>query len=885
MEARRVWRIAGEGRKGGALSRETAILVWSAVCLFLLGSATVAVTNVAETLFLKRVGVDLLPQVFLANSILLALSTFLVGRRAARADRGRLLTATLTALALGVLILWAATRSAVPGAMAALVVSSKQIQALGLLVFWVTLGGWLDGRQAKRLYPPIMAGGTLGMLAGSFASAPIGSALGIPALLLMAAAALGGAALATIALRRAAPARIEAPRPSRSRRPRRGISLAAIARQSGLFRLLAPATFLGGLLAPVLYYQFAAVADAATRGADGEQRLLALFSQFRGWLNLGVLLLQLVGTSWLFQRIGVPLASLVAPAVYVVGVLALGHDAALTVGVVAMAAATLQDHALQEPAERTLGTLFPERIRPTAAALIEGPVKRSGGVLGNVLVLVALALGGGAAVSLAAAPLALLWFVVVLALWRVYPTLLLEGARARRGGTALPLAELLDARTVRVLEAPLTDPDAQRCRAACALLREAGGSRVVLALARALAVAPAANRRLLLGTLAQLLEQGVPLTTDEGTQVRAALAHAIARPDGLDDLQRAGLVQGYARLGQGDEARSSDLLERCRGDFSPAVRLAAEIALAGARDGHLLAEAIHDPDLNLRRVAQQELRTELLLTSVNGNVDAAFEEHLGLLADLLEEPADRTVAAEILADVAARHGARALPAAPRFLTQRGSEDAAVRTALLRFVGHAGLTGEVRWAISRLNALTRDESRAAAESVTRLAPATMDVILEAVNSGSRRQRRALVPILRTVAVADQTLAALVASRARRGATRSEPRARPRLRTGLTARAPAPRRARGGSALVDSRAPRGSRGGAASRRARLLARARPGRPRPRGAPRGHGSLAAGRGERAAPRSPRRPGHGVGRERRGESRWAPARLRRGGARGPRG
>src|SRR5262249_21669847 len=116
MEARRVWRIAGEGCKGGALSRETAILVWSATCLFLLGAATVAVTNVGETLFLKRVGVDLLPQVFLANSILLAISTYLVGRRAARADRGRLLTETLTALAVGVLILWAATRTMIPGA-------------------------------------------------------------------------------------------------------------------------------------------------------------------------------------------------------------------------------------------------------------------------------------------------------------------------------------------------------------------------------------------------------------------------------------------------------------------------------------------------------------------------------------------------------------------------------------------------------------------------------------------------------------------------------------------------------------------------------------------------------------------------------------------------
>src|SRR5690606_30986700 len=141
------------------------------------------------------------------------------------------------------------------------------------------------------------------------------------------------------------------PRPRRVRRPP---SPLAVWRQSGLFRLLAASTLLGGILAPVLYYEFSAVADAATRGADAELRLLALFSQFRGWLNAGVLLLQLVGTSWLFQRIGVPLASLVAPLVYLVGTIALGNEATLAVGVIAMAAATLQDHSLQEPAERTL---------------------------------------------------------------------------------------------------------------------------------------------------------------------------------------------------------------------------------------------------------------------------------------------------------------------------------------------------------------------------------------------------------------------------------------------------------------------------------------------------------------------------------------------------
>lgn len=764
MEARGVWRIAGERRKSTP-SAERTVVLWGALSLFLIGWATVAVTNVAETLFLKRVGVERLPIVFLVNSLLLALSTLAVGRLAARGDRGRLLTRTLLLLGLAVLLLWAATGAGMPGAMAALVVSAKQIQAVGLLVFWVALGGWLDGRQAKRLYPPIMAGGTVGTLAGSFASAPLASAIGIPALLIFGAASLVLAAGASRQLRRAVPARLEAPRPRTRRARRPPPSFASVWRQSGLFRLLAISTFLGGLLAPVLYYQFSAVADAATRGADGEQRLLELFGQLRGWLNVGVLALQVAGTSWLFQRIGVPLASLTAPVVYLVALVALGNEATLAVGVMAMVAATLQDHSLQEPAERTLATLFSERIRPTVAGLIEGPVKRAGGVAGNLLVLAALGFGGAEVVPWTAVPLALVWVGVVWGLWRIYPSLLLESARARRRGQEWPVAELLDARTLRELETALTGDDAQACRSACALLREVAGDRAAVAVAGALGAAPSAHRPLLLTTLDQILEQQ-PLSADAGTRVRASLAQSIARPDGLDDVQRALLVQIYTRAGRADDRRGIELLERCRQDASPPVRLAAEIALADDHAEGLLADAVRDPDDRVRRVARNELRSALLMPaqngSRNGDGEASWQRRLGLVANLLESPDDGAAAAATLADVAARYGLRALPAAPAFLAQRGTDDPAVRAALLRFVGHTGLVEEARWAVSRLGARSADEVSAAAESLRRLAPECMEVILEAARSGTRRQRAALAPILREVPVAEGTLAGLIAA---------------------------------------------------------------------------------------------------------------------------
>ena len=50
----------------------------------------------------------------------------------------------------------------IAGAFALLVIASKQITSIALLVFWVAMGDLLYGRQAKRLFAPMMAGVTLG---------------------------------------------------------------------------------------------------------------------------------------------------------------------------------------------------------------------------------------------------------------------------------------------------------------------------------------------------------------------------------------------------------------------------------------------------------------------------------------------------------------------------------------------------------------------------------------------------------------------------------------------------------------------------------------------------------------------------------------------------
>src|SRR5262249_51426907 len=152
--------------------------------------------------FLKRVGVERLPLVFLVNSILLAGTSAAVGRLAARGDQLPLLRRVLGVLGATLLPLWLMVVAHVTSAFPLLVIVAKQLDAIAVLTFWTTLGGLGSGRQGKRLFGLITAGGTLGTVFGSFASAPLARAFGMAALLPIAAALLGLAALATRPLRR-----------------------------------------------------------------------------------------------------------------------------------------------------------------------------------------------------------------------------------------------------------------------------------------------------------------------------------------------------------------------------------------------------------------------------------------------------------------------------------------------------------------------------------------------------------------------------------------------------------------------------------------------------------------------------------------------------------
>ena len=392
-------------RKLGIEPGEAKVFAWAAAALFLLGWADVSVKNVSETLFIKRVGVELLPLVFLVNSLLLVATTYVVGRIASRADRLRLLPRVLVG----------AGARADPALVLRPRGPDERVRAARHRVQAAASRSrcWSSGSRSrtcstvarpKRLFAPLMAGMTLGNDSGELrvgSDQPDDRDRGPAAVVRRCARAeRGDGATAPPAARR--PARTAARAPVRrldedeAAEPGRAGSMTTFRglwRENRLFRLLFVTAACSGLLGPMLYFQFSYVADLATQGAGGEAKLMAFYSQFRGWISLGVLAAQLAVTSNLYRRIGIPLAAAISPLIYLLGFIGLSVRLSLPAGVGAMAGTKLQDNAVYDPAVRVLFNLFPEDIRPRAMALLEGPVKRAGGALGNVVTLVAVGSG------------------------------------------------------------------------------------------------------------------------------------------------------------------------------------------------------------------------------------------------------------------------------------------------------------------------------------------------------------------------------------------------------------------------------------------------------------------------------------------------------------
>ncbi len=755
--------MSGWIRRFGLEPGERTLFAASALALLLLGWADVSVQNASETLFLKRVGFEHLPIAFLVSSFLLVVTTTAMGRLFAVVRRTRLLPMVFVGLALLLMPLWWGVQRESAWAIAALLIVAQQIKAVSLLVFWVAIGDLLHSRQAKRLAAPLTAGLTLGTILGSFLSDDLGGAIGIEGLVLWASGMLALAGGAALVLGGRGASRLDRGLGPVGLEPRTtpvsgdDWTLWRLLREHPLFRVLAVTAVCAGFLGPILYLQVQYVADQATLGAQAEGRLLSLLAALRGWLNLAVLGAQLVLASHLYRRLGLPLTAALSPIVYLLGFTGLSAQLTLPVGVAAFSGARLQEQALGDPGRRVLYALFPETLRSRTTALLDGPLQRLGGALGNGTALATLALGGAIWLGRVALPVALVWLGAALWFRRQYPALLLRMS-AGKAPPDVDVAALLDRGTLQRLGEALRADEEPRWRAALGLLAEAPADLAVPVLADAAVAARPEVRPELVAALDHHLEARVS-TPVEARAAIPALLELWNRSADWSEPERADLVQALGRLDAGKEPAVVAVLEDAAKSGEPAVRLAARASLhhAVARDGDLdaeLARAVATGSPAERRTAREELRA--LLLRHDPVSESGFDARLTLLASLLEHDDDRAETADALADVAEAHGERASGAAAPLAAWRDEPDPALRAAILRFVGAARCGDQAPWVVSCVGATDEREAREARDALISLGPLAANALLTEHCFGPRRTRDAILGIVRELPVAREDL---------------------------------------------------------------------------------------------------------------------------------
>ena len=127
-----------------------------------------------------------------------------------------------------------------------------------------------------------------------------------------------------------------------------------------------------------------------------------------------------------------------------------------------------------------------------------------------------------------------------------------------------------------------------------------------------------------------------------------------------------------------------------------------------------------------------------------------------VLTERLDHGSDRALVAEALADVAALRGVEMAPLAEHLLAHIADPDPRVRTALLRFIGHAQLATCADWVVERLAVADEREAAAAREALHALGRKTIGALVSALQSGPRATRNAVLARLQEMPVDEATL---------------------------------------------------------------------------------------------------------------------------------
>ena len=372
-------RAASAANATGVEPAERGVVAWSFALFFCVFASWYVLRPLRDAMGIAGSTRDL-PRLFLVTlGVTLAITPALAAL-VSRVPRRRILAIAYRFLVATLVVFFFLLRGASPSPSAAraFFVWASVFNLLEITLAWALMADVFSRAQGIRLFAIVGAGGTLGAVVGSLATAILVPRVGAAATLLVSAALLECGARCVDGVARAAPPPAEAEAPAA-----RPDALGWIRRMATSPFFLAVCAYLAlfTFTSTVLYLEQARIVKATL--ADTAVRA-ELFARMDFAVNALTLVLQLfvVGRALRFVGIGVALAAL--PALTFACFVALHLAPALAVLVVCQVARRTLDFAVTKPAREVLFTVVSPEDKYKAKSFIDTFVYRSGDALAAV---------------------------------------------------------------------------------------------------------------------------------------------------------------------------------------------------------------------------------------------------------------------------------------------------------------------------------------------------------------------------------------------------------------------------------------------------------------------------------------------------------------------
>ena len=406
---------------------ELALLLWAAVLLFLVRSSGMVLNNYAETVFLKRFGVEYMPVVNMLNAVatffLTGFLTILMGRF----SEPKLLSYLFVFCGMSV----AAIRVVIPFQVdlvyPLLFMLKSQFELLQALLFWNIANDLFNSRQSKRLFPLLTAGGVVGLIAGSFGTPFLADWFGFDNLLYV---YLATALLAVGTVRRIGrrfPTFVFSGKKAESSGRRTPMleeirKVFPLVRESALVKIVLVLTFMPNVVIPIMNYQFNFALD---RHFVTESGMLVFFGYFRGILNvISLVILLFVGR--IYGRWGIPTALMFHPFNYIIAFASFLLRFDIFSAIYARMSTNIIRTTINMPANSILIGLFPDSYRSMVRPFLRGTVVRAALLSGSALILLSQNFFHPRYLSFVAFPFLVAWLAAPVILKSKYPKILLN---------------------------------------------------------------------------------------------------------------------------------------------------------------------------------------------------------------------------------------------------------------------------------------------------------------------------------------------------------------------------------------------------------------------------------------------------------------------------